>query len=96
MTAETLLKQGMTIEKFDLELENGERVSLRRAGQGARIGYIVGGPGSFYFKGLSCLAKEYTFITCDTWTYGKKKALDEKSEEKITAITKEKIIQRDH
>jgi pimeloyl-ACP methyl ester carboxylesterase len=96
MKTETDLKKKMKTEKFDLKLENGEIVSLYRAGQGPRIGYIVGGPGSFYFKGLSCLAEEYTFVTCDTWTYGKKKSLEEKNEEKIIAITKEKIIQRDH
>lgn len=84
----------MKTSKFQLKLENDETVTCSQAGQGSRIGFIAGGPGSFYFTGLSALENEYTFITYDSaWTYGKSSTLAEK---KIEMITKESIKQYDH
>ena len=84
----------MRFIKIQLKLENGETVTCSVAGQGARIGFIGGGPGSFYFNGLSLLEHDYTFVTCDfLWTYGKSHTLNEKS---IQGGTKENICEREH
>lgn len=84
----------MKTEKINLTLANGEKIICSKAGNGPRIGFIVGGPGSFYFNGLSCLEDEYTFYTYDAaWTYRKTDSLEEK---KIAEITKETMIETDH
>jgi pimeloyl-ACP methyl ester carboxylesterase len=80
--------------QFELKLENEKIITCSSAGQGPRVGFIVGGPGSFYFNGLSVLENEYTFISSDSiWTYGKSKPLEEKN---VATITKESIKERDH
>lgn len=57
-------------EQFKLVLENGETVICSRIGRGKKIAFIPGGPGTFYFKGLTSLYNKYTFIACDgVWTY---------------------------
>jgi len=84
----------MKKSQVKLELKNGITVICGVAGQGPRIGYIAGGPGSFYLQGLSCLGDDYTFITCDhIWTYSKKRSFEEKN---ILSITKEMIKELDH
>ena len=84
----------MKEKQIKLTLENSETIICSMAGQGERIGFIVG-PGSFYFTGLSSLQNNYTFVTCDAiWTYGKSSSL--RKLEDITAITRESIKERDH
>lgn len=87
----------MQCTKFELTLENGKTVVCSKAGQGKRIGFIGGGPGSFYFNGLSQLEHDYTFVACDSlWTYGKGNTLNEKCIQDIQNVTKENICEQDH
>lgn len=84
----------MSFAKFELMLENGETVICSLAGQGSRIGFISGGPGSFYFHGLSRLENNYTFVACDSlWTYRKSAEFNEKP---TPLFTKNDLINRDH
>lgn len=56
----------MEISKLKLELETGEVVPCSTPGEGPRIRYIAGGPGSFNFFILSLFEKNYTFVTYDS------------------------------
>ncbi len=84
----------MQAKKIQLELANGETVTCSIAGQGKRIGFISGGPGSFYFNGLSPLQHDYTFVACDfLWTYGKGSTINPNITQ---GVTKESLCERDH
>lgn len=86
----------MQATKFELTLENGEKIICSKAGNGPRIAYIPGGPGSFYLKGLEALQNEYTFITSDSiWTYRKPYG-EFFTKKKIQDLTLEGIKKQDH
>jgi pimeloyl-ACP methyl ester carboxylesterase len=81
-----------TDNQFEFSLEDGRTMLCSMTGHGKRLGYIVGGPGSFYFKGLSSLHNDYTFVTCDTlWTYRKTPV-----ERELSVVTKESIINQEN
>lgn len=84
----------MKISQIELMLENGDILSCAVGGQGSRIGYLVGGPGSFYLNGLSHLGNIYTLVSYDAWWTDTKDQSYHKKD--LSVITKETIKKQDH
>jgi pimeloyl-ACP methyl ester carboxylesterase len=86
----------MPTEQFSLTLADGSTIKCSMISGGSRIGYIAGGPGSFYFSSLESakLLDIYTFITSDAaWTYINQDSLNKKD---LSHINAKHIKENDH